>query len=419
VKTRLECGIGEYTLPTRSAVPSSWNRALRAWPCVGRSAVCGIRDISAIGTRRAADTPTKPDSVPYRIPSRVPRGVCGWRAPLRVVCIHTGTGKNETAVGCGPPLARSLQSLHCSWLCSSMAWFGSPRGPPNAASSFTHLISSSLERRFPKKFASAGHTSGLTIGTLREAERGGTAVVVICVDLTEQVLAEAISLHANVIIACSLFPSEPLRSLRVDEPVGRIVLRCAQQSIAAHCLSSACANAPGGVADWLAKSIASGATRPIVPHAECAEAGEGRLLECNEAISLSAIIARLKDILGVRHLRISLGAVVDELNIAKASDSCFIKSIAVHIGEGGELLHHLMRQPGAAFSGVFLSGEMPHADLLAASAKGIIVVLAGQSTVERAFLRQLRQDLQAEFTDADWNVKIKCSETDCHTLTVV
>ena len=300
-----------------------------------------------------------------------------------------------------------------------MAWFGSPRGPPNAASSFTHLISSSLERRFPKKFASAGHTSGLTIGTLREAERGGTAVVVICVDLTEQVLAEAISLHANVIIACSLFPSEPLRSLRVDEPVGRIVLRCAQQSIAAHCLSSACANAPGGVADWLAKSIASGATRPIVPHAECAEAGEGRLLECNEAISLSAIIARLKDILSVRHLRISLGAVVDELNIAKASDSCFIKSIAVHIGEGGELLHHLMRQPGAAFSGVFLSGEMPHADLLAASAKGIIVVLAGQSTVERAFLRQLRQDLQAEFTDADWNVKIKCSETDCHTLTVV
>jgi putative NIF3 family GTP cyclohydrolase 1 type 2 len=226
-----------------------------------------------------------------------------------------------------------------------MAWFGSPRGPPNAASSFTHLISSSLERRFPKKFASAGHTSGLTIGTLREAERGGTAVVVICVDLTEQVLAEAISLHANVIIACSLFPSEPLRSLRVDEPVGRIVLRCAQQSIAAHCLSSACANAPGGVADWLAKSIASGATRPIVPHAECAEAGEGRLLECNEAISLSAIIARLKDILGVRHLRISLGAVVDELNIAKASDSCFIKSIAVHIGEGGELLHGHARNP--------------------------------------------------------------------------
>ena len=386
-----------------------------------------IRDRYTTGSRH----PDKPrQRTPYSVPktftrtSRRVRVACPPSAPLpfpllRPVTPLTRFALFQSCVSYCSVVRRSLQSLHCSWLCSSMAWFGSPRGPPNAASSFTHLISSSLERRFPKKFASAGHTSGLTIGTLREAERGGTAVVVICVDLTEQVLAEAISLHANVIIACSLFPSEPLRSLRVDEPVGRIVLRCAQQSIAAHCLSSACANAPGGVADWLAKSIASGATRPIVPHAECAEAGEGRLLECNEAISLSAIIARLKDILGVRHLRISLGAVVDELNIAKASDSCFIKSIAVHIGEGGELLHHLMRQPGAAFSGVFLSGEMPHADLLAASAKGIIVVLAGQSTVERAFLRQLRQDLQAEFTDADWNVKIKCSETDCHTLTVV
>ena len=200
-----------------------------------------------------------------------------------------------------------------------------------AASSFTHLICSSLERRFPRVYANAGDTTGLTIGSLRDAERGGTAVIILCVDLTEQVLAESIASHANAIISYSPVPSEPLRSLRVDDPVGRIVLRCAQQSIAAHSLHSACANAPGGAADWLANALGSGVIRPIVPHADCAEAGDGRLLECDEAQSLSAIIERLKEVLGVRYLRIALGAVVDEQNLARANASCFVKSIALQV----------------------------------------------------------------------------------------
>lgn len=309
------------------------------------------------------------------------------------------------------------------------------------AASFTQLIGSSIERRFPNVFANAGDATGLTIGALREAERGGTAVVIMCVDLTEQVLSEAISLHANAIIAYAPMPREPLRALRVDDPVGRVVLQCAQQNIATFSLHTACANAPGGAADWIASSLARGTTRPIVAHTGCAEAGEGRLLECDEARSLSALISRLKELLGVRHLRVALGAVVDEHHLAKASDSCFVKSIALQVrpprpransealsrppaphtqvGEGACLLQQVLQGAGPAFSGVFLTSEMAHVDVLAANAKGIIVLLAGQSMMERAFLRHLRQDMQEEFTDADWNVKMKCSETDCHTLTVV
>ena len=93
--------------------------------------------------------------------------------------------------------------------------------------------------------------------------------------------------------------------------------------------------------------------------------------------------------------------------------------MCAQIGEGGALLQHVMQPATPTFSGVFLTAEMAHADVLAANAKGIIVLLAGQSTIERAYLRYLRQELQEEFTDADWNVKIRCSETDCHTLTVV
>jgi len=288
-----------------------------------------------------------------------------------------------------------------------------------AASSFTHLVSSFCERRFPAAFGNTGDISGLVMSTLRDAERGGTAVIILCVDLTEQVLAEAVGMHANSIIALSPLSSEPLRTLILTDPVGRIVLRCAAQGIAVHSLHTAAANSPRGIADWFASSISTGLTRPIVPHAECAEAGEGRLLECDEAASLSAIISQIKAILGVRHLRIAFGAIVDEHHLARASDSCFVKSIAVQIGESSHLLQHILQMTDPAFAGVFVAPEMPHADVLAANAKGIIVLLTGQSTVERAFLRHMRQEMQEDFTNCDWNVKVKCSEVESHTLAIV
>ena len=41
------------------------------------------------------------------------------------------------------------------------------------------------------------------------------------------------------------------------------------------------------------------------------------------------------------------------------------------------------------------------------------------SEPERAFLRHLREQLQDEFSDSDWNVKVKCSQVDRNPLAVV
>ena len=42
--------------------------------------------------------------------------------------------------------------------------------------------------------------------------------------------------------------------------------------------------------------------RPILPHTTLAGAGEGRLLECSRALSLSTLVSRLKELLEVRSL---------------------------------------------------------------------------------------------------------------------
>ena len=220
-------------------------------------------------------------------------------------------------------------------------------------------------------------------------------------------------MHADHVICYTPMPRFPLSTLDANEPCARIVLKCAQHAIAVHSVHTACANAPGGVADWLAESLASGTHSPILPHAEVAQAGEGRLLECGRATPLSALIARLKELLGVEHLRLALGVVVDAPSLAKAIESCFVKTIALHVGTHGA---SVLRGTEA---NVFVTSEMTHSEVLEANAQGAIVLLTGQSVIERAYLRMLRHDLQDEFIDSDWNVKVACSQVDVSPLAIV
>ena len=73
----------------------------------------------------------------------------------------------------------------------------------------------------------------------------------------------------------------------------------------------------------------------------------------------------------------------------------------------------------ACGAGRYVTSEMTHSQVLAANAQGVVVLLTGQSTIERAYLRTLRQELQDEFCDSDWNVKVACSQVDCSPLAIV
>ncbi|EOD33347.1 NIF3-like protein [Emiliania huxleyi CCMP1516] len=201
---------------------------------------------------------------------------------------------------------------------------------------FHRVLSASLSRRFPEAIAEAGDTVGLTIDTLRDVERGASALVLLCVDLTEQVLSEAASARAHFVVTYSPMPHSPFTTLSTDDVLGRIVLGCAKHQIAVHSVHSACDAASGGVNAWLARSLARGVVRPIVKHPKVADAGQGRVLECDEATPISTVVERLKALLGVRFLRLALAAVVAPEALAKAQEFLTVKTVAV--GEGATLL---------------------------------------------------------------------------------
>uniref|UniRef100_A0A7S0LI20 NIF3-like protein 1 n=1 Tax=Coccolithus braarudii TaxID=221442 RepID=A0A7S0LI20_9EUKA len=277
---------------------------------------------------------------------------------------------------------------------------------------FQRAVSASLARRYPLVLATPGDNIGLTIGALREVERGNSALIIICVDLTEQVLCEATAQHAAFIVTYSPVLSAPISALSTDDVTGRILLKCAQHSLAVYSIHTACDNAYGGINDWLANSVAAGRIRPIIPHPEHMDAGHGRLLECELSTPLSNLVERLKKLLQVRHLRLALGAMVDEQNLSRALEACFVKTFAVQVGVATSSIQDCPAD-------VLIASEMSHSDVLAANAKGVVVILTGRSTIERAYLGFLRQELQDEFADSDWSVKVKCSQVDSNPLSVV
>mmetsp|Transcript_28237 Transcript_28237/g.59303 ORF Transcript_28237/g.59303 Transcript_28237/m.59303 type:complete len:252 (-) Transcript_28237:685-1440(-) len=242
------------------------------------------------------------------------------------------------------------------------------------ATTFQRAVAASLARRYPLSLAREGDNVGLTVAALREVDRGNSAAIMLCVDLTEQVLCEALAIHAAFVITYFPMPSHPIRSLSTADVTGRILLNCAQHNLAVYSVHSACDHAPGGINDWLAKSLAPGRSRPIVPDVNMPDAGLGRLLECEEF--------------------------------------CFVKTVAVQVGEAAAVLQNIAAD-------VMIASEMSHSDIIAANAKGIVVILAGQSTIERGYLGYLSQQLQEEFADSDWNVKVKCSQIDGNPLAVV
>ena len=176
-----------------------------------------------------------------------------------------------------------------------------------------------------------------------------------------------------------------------------------------HSIHSACANAPYGLLDWMAESLADGSSSPIHPFAQDMRGGAIARVQPR-----TAALCRHREVEGAARrqaLAPALGVVVDEHNLAKAQ-CCFVKTVAIACGEGASVLRDTL-------ANVIITSEMSHEDVLAANARGVVVLLAGHSTMERAYLRHLREELQDEWADSDWNVKVRCSQVDCNPLAVV
>jgi dinuclear metal center YbgI/SA1388 family protein len=121
-------------------------------------------------------------------------------------------------------------------------------------------IVEALESIAPPKYAESWDNVGLLIGS-RQWE---TARAMLTIDLTGEVLEEAIAAKAQMIVSYHPPIFEPLKSLTDETEKQSIALQAAGAGIAVYSPHTALDAAPGGVNDWLAESLGPGDVRALL-----------------------------------------------------------------------------------------------------------------------------------------------------------
>ncbi|MDF2726366.1 MAG: hypothetical protein K0Q59_6044, partial [Paenibacillus sp.] len=108
-----------------------------------------------------------------------------------------------------------------------------------------------IERLAPKHLAVPDDKIGLQLGTLRK----DIQTVLVTLDVTEEVVEEAIRLQAELIIAHHAIIYRPLAHLQTDTPAGRLYEKLIKHDIAVYIAHTNLDVAEGGINDMMAQAL--------------------------------------------------------------------------------------------------------------------------------------------------------------------
>lgn len=202
-------------------------------------------------------------------------------------------------------------------------------------------IIAALERLAPLKLQDEWDNSGLQVG-FPDAE---ISRVLVCLDITEAIVEEAIAKKCNLIVSHHPLLFKPLRQVSDASYQQRCVVKALASGVSIYSAHTSLDNAPGGVNHKIASLLGLQDLRWLSP-LEGEDAGAGLVGELEQPERDADFLARVKRIFGVQCLQHS------------ALDGRLIRRVALCGGAGAFLL----RDAICAGADCFLSGEFHYHD---------------------------------------------------------
>lgn len=224
--------------------------------------------------------------------------------------------------------------------------------------------------------------------------------VFLCIDLTEPVFEEALKAEADLIVAYHPVIFRGWKRLDRRDPQRRTVIEAIRRGVAIYSPHTAADSAPGGVCDWLLDAVGPVTGRsPLAPARDDADAGAGlgRRGVLARPATLAELVARIKDHLGLKHVRVAASP--------RHAAGAPITAVAVCPGAGGSLFE------GVRDVDLLLSGELRHHDVLSRVAGGTSVVLTDHTHCERGWLPLLAAALEGRL-GGGVEVRVSASDDD-------
>ena len=278
-----------------------------------------------------------------------------------------------------------------------------------------------MEAVAPRRLAASWDNTGFLLGDpSRELRRA-----LLTIDLTHAVLDEAIAAKCQAIIAYHPPIFEPLKQLTAMHAHEQILLRCAENKIAILSPHTALDAVCGGMTDWLADLIDTGARVALEPcaqfHSPEQEAPSKRMLNQartrapiagkpqihGQGRALTLIKPRATNAIA-KQLRTSLRLSVGDVAYCELQKSRRHTCVAVVPGSGASLLTMAIE----AGCTLMVTGEAKHHDVIHAREMNCDIILLGHTNSERGFLPHFAKQLQPHVPQ----VRLLVSKRDQHPL---
>lgn len=150
-------------------------------------------------------------------------------------------------------------------------------------------VVAALENEYPPSLAESWDAVGLVCGDPDAAVQR----VLFCVDPVEATVDEVVDFGAQLLVSHHPLLLRGVHGVPSNDPKGRLVHRLIRSGVALYCAHTNADSASPGVSDALAEALGLTVTGPLVPHAEGAVTGLGRIGQLPEPEPFAAFVQRV------------------------------------------------------------------------------------------------------------------------------
>ncbi len=201
-------------------------------------------------------------------------------------------------------------------------------------------VAATLEQFAPLPLQESYDNAGLQIGFTEAEDVSG---VLLCLDVTEAVIEEAVQRGCNMVVAHHPLLFRGVKCVDDSTLVTRCIRQAIRSGVAVYAAHTNLDNARGGVNWRIAEKLGLQHADFLQPHAD-GHSGSGLIGELPEAMEPMAFLRRVKETFGVECL------------MHNAGPERFVKRVALCGGAGDFLLGEAV----AHGADVFLTGEMSY-----------------------------------------------------------
>lgn len=244
-----------------------------------------------------------------------------------------------------------------------------------------------IQKVYPLELAERSWDNvGLLVDSGSSGAKSGPFRILLTIDLTRAVCAEALVKNIDLVLAYHPFIFKGLKQITHQDSKQLSLVELIKHNVSVYSPHTSVDAVKGGVNDWLASGITKGeiSSSVIIPDANVQDAGMGRVLTLSVPTDLKTVAENIKKSLGIPHIQISRAQGTDS-----SLENIKISTVALCAGSGASVFGKLKDKVDLIYT-----GELSHHEVLEYKENGTNVIVCNHSNTERGYLKEMKAKLQ-------------------------